>query len=163
MKTIVVGIGNPILRDDGVGIHVAQKLRDHITDPNVTIDEAFTGGLNLLEMILGYDRAILIDTIQTVEGRNGEVKRFHLDDIVGSCHSYNPHDVSLQEAVVLAEKLGENHIPKDIVVIGIVVKKMPLRFGEHLSTSIAAAVPKAVEMTLHELKKTQPWRKKEVT
>ncbi|PNX49375.1 MAG: hypothetical protein BV459_00065 [Thermoplasmata archaeon M11B2D] len=163
MKTIVVGIGNPILRDDGVGIHVAQELRNHITDPTVTVDEAFTGGMNLLEMILGYDKAILIDTIQTVKGRNGEVKRFHLDDIVRSCHSCNPHDVSLQEALVLAEKLGQNNIPKDIVVIGIVVKKMPLRFGEQLSTSIAAAVPQAVEMTLHELEKTQPWRKKELT
>ena len=163
MKTIILGIGNPILCDDGAGIHVAHQLKQHITDPSVTIDEAFTGGMNLLDMMLGYDKAILIDTINSAKGKNGEVKRFYLRDSKGSCHSCNPHDVSLQEALILAEKLGENHIPQDIVIIGIVVKKMSNRFGEQLSKSIAAAVPKAVEMTLNELKETQQWRKDELT
>ena len=45
MKTIVLGIGNLILRDDGVGIHVANELKKHIDDPSITIDEAITGGM----------------------------------------------------------------------------------------------------------------------
>jgi len=163
MKTIILGVGNPILRDDGAGIHVVHQLRQHIEDPTVTVDEAYTGGMNLLDMILGYDKAILIDTINSTTGKNGDVKRFYLRDSVVSCHSYNPHDLSLQEALKLAQKLGENHIPQEIVIIGIVVKKMPVHFGEQLSKKIAAAVPKAVEMTLNELRKTQQWRKKEVT
>ena len=163
MKTIVLGNGNPILRDDGAGIHVAHQLKEHISDPNVTIDEAFTGGMNLLDMIRGYDKAILIDTINNVKGKNGEVKRFSLHEANGSCHSYNPHDVSLQEALHLAEQLGETCIPQDIVIIGIVVKQIQVFFGEQLSKNIAAAVPKAVEMTLHELKKNQDPRKKALT
>jgi hydrogenase maturation protease len=163
MKTIVLGIGNPILRDDGVGIHVAQQLKQHVTDPSVTVDEAFTGGMNLLDILLGYDKAILIDTVTRADARNGDVLRFSLGDSPEPCHSCNPHDVSLQEALHLAERLGEKHIPRDIVVIGIVVKKMSVQFGEQLSKSIAAAVPKAVAMTLHELKKTKQWRKNTLT
>lgn len=150
MKTIILGVGNPILRDDGVGIHVSRQLKQRITDPTITIDEAYTGGMNLLDMMLGYDKAILIDTVNITNASDGEVRRFPLCD-ASSAHSYNPHDVSLQEALSLAEKLGERRIPRDIVVIGIVVKKMPLQFGEHLSEAIANAIPKAVNMTLVEL------------
>lgn len=152
MKTVVLGVGNPILRDDGVGIHVVNQLKEHINDPNVTIDEALTGGMNLLDMIQGYDKAILIDAIKMKNGRNGEVKRFLLSDF-SSVHSCNPHDVTFLEALRLAEKLGEDRIPREIVVIGIVLEEMPLEFGEQLSSTVAAAVPKAVEMTLSELGK----------
>ena len=163
MKTIVVGIGNPILRDDGAGIHVLNHLKQYITDPTITTEEAFTGGMNLLEIILGYDKAILLDTIHNTKWKDGDVKRCSLSDITESSHSCNPHDISLQEALNLAEKLGAEHIPKNIVIIGIVVHKPSYEFGEHLSKRIAAAVPKAVAMTLNELKKTEEWRRKKLT
>jgi len=165
MKTIVLGVGNPILRDDGVGLHVVKQLKQHINDPNVTIDEALTGGMNLLDMIRGYDKAILIDAIKIKHVQPGEVKRFLLSDF-SSIHSYNPHDVTLLEALRLAEKLGEDKIPHEIVVIGIVLEEMPLEFGEHLSSTVAAAVPKAVEMTLSELGKNlnkSRWSKDKLT
>lgn len=165
MKTIVLGVGNPILRDDGVGVHVVKQLKQHINDPNVTIDEALTGGMNLLDMIRGYDKAILIDAIKIKHAQPGEVKRFLLSDF-SSIHSYNPHDVTLLEALRLAEKLGEDKIPHEIVVIGVVLEEMPLEFGEHLSSTVAAAVPKAVEMTLYELGKNlnkSRWNKDKLT
>lgn len=165
MKTIVLGVGNPILRDDGVGIHVVKQLKQHIDDPSVIIDEALTGGMNLLDMIRGYDKAILIDAIKIKHAQLGEVKRFLLSDF-SSVHSYNPHDVTLLEALRLAEKLGEDQIPHEIVVIGIVLEEMPLEFGEHLSSTVAEAVPKAVEMTLSELGKNlneSSWNKDKLT
>ena len=61
-------------------------------------------------------------------------------------------DVSLIEAIEVAKKMRENRIPKEIIVIGIMMKKLPCEFGEKLSPKIAAAVPKAVEMTLNEIK-----------
>ena len=152
MKTIILGVGNPILCDDGVGIHVAKQLKQHINDPNVTVDEAFSGGMNLLDLLLGYDKAILIDAVKTKNAEHGEVRRFSLHDI-SSIHSCNPHDVSLVEALKIAEKLGENRIPREIIIIGILLKETPCEFGEKLSLKIAAAVPKAVDMTLSELEK----------
>ena len=152
MKTIILGVGNQILGDDGVGIHVTDILKERIMEPNITIDDAITGGMNLLELILGYDKAIIVDAVKTTVGKNGEVKRIPLEDF-STMHSCNPHDVSLNEAIEMAKKMGENRIPNEIIVIGILMKEIPCEFGEKLSKEIAAAVPKAVEMTLNEIKK----------
>ena len=108
--------------------------------------------MNLLELILGYDKAIIVDAVKTNKGENGEVKRIPLGDF-STMHSCNPHDVSLIEAIEMAKKMGENRIPREIIVIGILMKEIPCEFGERLSKTIAAAVPKAVEMTLNEIKK----------
>ena len=151
MKTIVLGVGNQILGDDGVGVHVANELKKHIQNPDVIIDEAITGGMNLLDLILGYDKVIIIDAVKTETRENGEVKRIPLNDF-STMHSCNPHDVSLVEAIKMATKLGETRIPKDIIVIGVMIKQIPCEFGEKLSKNIAAAVPKAVQMTLNEIK-----------
>ncbi len=154
MKTIVLGVGNPILCDDGVGIHVAREIKQKINDPEITVDEALTGGMNLLDLLYGYDKAILIDAININDARTGEVKRLLLNNFP-TVHSNNPHDVSLMEALELAKKLGEKRIPKEIIIIGIVLKEIPYVFGETLSPEIANAVPEAVQMTLHELKKNR--------
>ena len=152
MKTIILGVGNLILGDDGVGIHVVNELKKHIDDPNITIDEAITGGMNLLDLLLGYDKAIIIDAVKTDDEENGVVKRIPFGDF-STMHSCNPHDVSLIEAVEMAKKMGENQIPQEIIVIGILMKKIPCEFGEKLTKKISAAVPKAVVMTLNEIKK----------
>jgi hydrogenase maturation protease len=152
MKTIILGVGNPILGDDGVGIHIANEVKQRIKDPNITIDEALTGGMNLLDLILGYNKAIILDAVKTNDGEDGVIKRFPLGNF-STMHSCNPHDVSLKEAIQMAEKLGETKIPKEIVIIGVSMKNLPCEFGETLSEKIEEAVPKAVEMTLNELKK----------
>jgi len=152
MKTIVLGVGNSILSDDGVGIHVANQLKQKINNPNITIDEALTGGMSLLDLLLGYDKAIIIDAVKIDNVEEGEVKRIPLSTF-STMHSCNPHDVSLSEAIQMAEKLGETRIPKEIIIIGIAMKKLPCVFGENLSEKIAMAVPKAIEMTLSEIRK----------
>ena len=151
MKTIVLGVGNLILRDDGVGIHIANEVKKHIHDPNITVDEAITGGMNLLDLLLGYEKAIIIDAVKSKDGAHGEVRRIPLSDF-NTLHSCNPHDVSLIEAIDMAKKLGETNIPKEIVIIGVMMKEIPCEFGEELSKEISATVPKAVELTLNELK-----------
>ena len=152
MKTVVLGIGNQILGDDGVGIHVANEVKKQIEDPDITVDEAITGGMNLLDLLLGYDKAILIDAVKSDDGSHGEVRRIPISDF-NTMHSCNPHDVSLIEAIDMAKKLGESRIPKEIIIIGIMMKHIPCEFGETLSNEIAAAVPEAVKLTLDEIEK----------
>jgi hydrogenase maturation protease len=149
MKTIVLGIGNPILQDDGVGLHVITALRDQVHSPDITIGTAYTGGMNLLDVIREYEKVILVDAIKHKGSRTGDVKRFVLPE-ASSLHSSNPHDVSLSEALLLARRLGEFPLPKEIIVIGIVVENTS-DFGEQLSREVADAVPTAVQMVLGEL------------
>jgi len=151
-KTIVVGVGNPILGDDGVGIHVLRLLKERLKerkDSNVVFEEALTGGMNLLDLILDYDRAILIDA---VKGKQvGEVSCFQIADSE-TIHSFNPHDMSFLEAIQLAKRMGEDRIPQEIVVVGITVSEIS-SFKENLSKEVAKAIPKAVEMVLSKLYK----------
>jgi hydrogenase maturation protease len=153
MKTIVLGVGNPILQDDGVGVHVIQKLQQSFHDPFVVVDIAFTGGLNLLDLMKGYDKVILVDAVRKETGRIGEVQRLSLDD-TSVVHSGNPHDVSLSEALLLAKNLGEVNLPREIVIIGVVVNPT-YEFGEELSTEVKNAIPAAVQMILSEIKNTE--------
>jgi len=152
MKTIILGVGNLILGDDGVGIHVANEIKKRIRDPNITIDDAITGGMNLLDLLIGYDKAIIIDAVKSKNGQHGEVRKIKLNDF-NTMHSCNPHDVSLIEAIEMAKKMGEEKIPKEIIIIGIMMNEIPCEFGENLSKEIAEAVPIAVELTLKEIKK----------
>lgn len=108
--------------------------------------------MNLLDLLLGYDKAIIIDAVKTAQGKKGKVRRIPLGDF-STIHSCNPHDVSLIEAIEMAKKMGEKRIPQEIIIIGILMNHIPYEFGEKLSKEISSAVPKAIEMTLNELKK----------
>ena len=152
MRTIVLGVGNQILGNDGVGVHVANIVKKQVNDPNITIDEAITGGMNLLDLLIGYDKAVIIDAVKSEDGEHGEVRRIPISDF-NTMHSCNPHDVSLIEAIEMAKKMGEEKIPKEIVIIGVMMKEIPCEFGEILSDEIAAAIPEAVDLTLNEIKK----------
>jgi len=151
MKTIILGVGNQILGDDGVGVHISNELKKYIKNPNVTIDEAVTGGMNLLDLILGYDKAIILDAVKSEKDKHGIVQRIPINDFK-AMHSCNPHDVSLIEAIEIAKKMGENRIPKEIIIIGVMMKHISLEFNDKLSKKIAAAIPIAVKMTLDEIK-----------
>lgn len=71
MKTLVLGMGNPILCDDGVGIRVARVLLEKPQLPDVTIEEFSLAGMDLLELLSGYDRAIIIDAIEADGAKPG--------------------------------------------------------------------------------------------
>jgi hydrogenase maturation protease len=151
-KILVLGIGNPILCDDGVGIHVARHLKSLIKDTNIIVDEAYTGGLCLVDILRGYTKSILIDAIKSPQDKNGTIKRLTLDDLP-TTHSSNPHDMSLYTAIQLAEKMGDT-LPQEIIIIGIAVNT-PSCFGEELTPEINKSVPRAIRLVLDELGKTR--------
>jgi hydrogenase maturation protease len=144
MKTIVIGIGNPILRDDGVGIQIIKRFRELVEGLDVAIEEASTGGMNLLDLILGYDRAVLVDAVSMEDRDLGEVVVIREVDKMKTAHSTNPHDTSFPEAIEVAIKMGEQNIPKEIVLVGVNIRPV-YEFGEGLSREVELAVPVALE------------------
>lgn len=139
-RTVVVGIGNPILGDDGVGLHVARRLKG---STGFDVREAYTGGLNLLDQIIGYDRAVLIDAVYLEDMKLGEVKVMSLSDL-GSVHSTNPHDATLMEALELSRSMGEQGLPSDIVLVGIRIERVS-EFSEELSPVVSRSMEEALE------------------
>jgi hydrogenase maturation protease len=153
-KTIILGVGNPILCDDGVGIHVAEELKKQINKPDVKIDTAFTGGMNLLDLLIDNDRAILIDAVKMKNRKLGDIELLKIGEL-SAFHTGNPHDVSLPQALELAKRLGEKRIPKDIKIVGINIGELSCEFGEELSNEIKKSVPKAVDIVKKEVEKDE--------
>ena len=155
-KTVVLGLGNPILTDDGVAIYVVRAAADRSTLTNgATFVEASVGGLRLLDLLEGYDRAILVDAIKTREGQPGNIYWLCPSDIQGSLHSGSTHDLSLPAALDLGRRLGMR-LPGDdnLAILAIEVEDV-LTVGEACTPAVTKAIPRAVEAVWTELKE---WR-----
>lgn len=155
-KTLIIGLGNPILTDDGVGVKVARELEGLINlnaHPELTITEASAGGLRLMEALLGYDRVILIDAFYLHPETNipGKIHHLSLDDlrsISPTQHSTSAHDTSLITALDAAEKMGY-HIPGEFSIYAVEVENI-LEFSETPTPAVAKAIPVVVSQILEE-------------
>lgn len=163
MKTLVLGLGNPILTDDGVGIHIVRAAERRARalpgwedeGRAVTFAEASVGGLRLLEVLVGYERAILVDAIQTPGGRPGQIHRLGLPalssrggDLRASLHSGSTHDLTLPGALALGRELGLC-LPgdADIAIVAVEAEDV-LTFGETCTPAVEASIPGAVDQLL---------------
>ncbi len=149
MKTLVLGLGNSILTDDAVGFAVVEEVRRRIDREDVTLSQASVGGLGLLELVVGYDRVIILDAIQTGLAAPGYIHRLTPDEFRGSLRAASSHDVSLTTALEIGRQLSKD-LPKEIVIIAVEAADVE-SFGEELTPTVAATVPEVVELTLQEL------------
>jgi len=150
MRTLVVGLGNPLLTDDRVGLVVARALRDRLADRvDVDVEEDFNGGLRLMERMVGYDRAIVVDAICTGEVA-GSIHSLHGGDMPTQ-HSASGHDATLRTALDFGRRVGAD-LPRDedVLVIGIEAADVST-FGTRCTSKVQAAVPVAVETVLSAL------------
>lgn len=156
MKTLVVGLGNPILSDDGVGVKVAHAVERRLPielQDLVSVTEASVGGLRLMEMMIGYDRVLLIDALMpTAAMPPGTICRLTLEDlatITPTQHSASAHDTSLVTALRMGEKMGLP-LPEEISIFAVTVENV-LDFSEECTPAVDRAMPSTVEMVLAEL------------
>ncbi len=146
---IVVGLGNPILSDDCVGLRVAEALRQRIDCEDIAIIDTSIAGLDFLDLLAGYDRAIIIDAIQTGEGKAGQIYRLEPGSFRATRHATTPHDVNFATALELGRRLGLP-LPKDITIFGIEVQDV-VNLGETCTSAVEKAIPVCADMVLNEL------------
>jgi hydrogenase maturation protease len=149
MKTLVLGMGNPILSDDGIGIKVARELGKKLEDPQVTISETSAAGLTLLDSIVGYDKVIIIDAIQTNKGQAGQIYRMKPEDFSFAKHPSSPHQINLITALELGKML-DLVMPKEITMFAIEAKDVST-FSERGTPEVEGTIPEVVKMVLEEL------------
>ena len=160
-KTLIIGLGNPILTDDGVGVKVAQELETLIdldVHPELTITEASAGGLRLMEAMLGFDRVVLIDAfyLNPETTTPGKIHHLTLDDlrsISPTQHSTSAHDTSLVTALDAAEKMGYQ-IPQEFSIYAVEVENI-LDFSETPTPAVAKTIPIVVSRIIEELSLTK--------
>ncbi|MBI3987502.1 MAG: hydrogenase maturation protease [Lentisphaerae bacterium] len=147
MKTIVVGMGNPVLTDDGVGMEVARQVRQAgNSDSDAEVVELCAGGLRIMEAVAGYDRAILVDAMTTGNWVPGTVRRLRMEEARLTRNGSCIHDTGLVEALEIGRLAGVR-VPDDVRIVGIEVEDATT-FGETLTAAVAAAVPEAVACVL---------------
>lgn len=149
IKTLVLGLGNPILGDDGVGLEVARELKGRLTQQDVTVVEASLAGLDTLELLAGYDRAVIIDSIQTKEGNVGQIYRLDLAALDNTRHAASFHDINLATALALGRQLKLD-LPRQIDLFAIEVADVTT-FCEEFTPELNRAVSDCVDMIAHEL------------
>ena len=155
MKTLVLGMGNTILCDDGVGIYAVREVAQRFEREDVDFGEASVGGLRILDVIGGYERVIMVDAIQTPDGEPGEIHVLSPQDLRLSLHAGSSHDLSLPGALALGRGMGLT-VPadEDFVIVAIEVEDV-LTFSEACTPAVEKAIPGVVDRVLDELRSTE--------
>ena len=150
MRTLILGLGNPIRCDDGVGNKIADILAEKIKSPEVKVIETDTSGLGLLDFLSGYERVIIIDAIQTHRGEVGQVYRLGLTDLLAPSQSPLTHGIDLPTALELGQRIGLP-MPQEVVIFAVEAEDI-ITFSENCTPKVREAIPKVVELVLQELK-----------
>ncbi len=144
---LVMGIGNILLRDEGVGIRVIEAMRGMDLPPGVELVDGATGGLDLIDVVAGRRKVIVIDAAQA-DVEPGTVMRMRPEDLAPPGDGSIPqHEMGLLETLKAAETLGSS--PREVVIFGIQTKEVC--WGLDLSDELAAVVPQVIQLVIAEL------------
>jgi hydrogenase maturation protease len=149
-KTLIIGIGNEILGDDGIGPRIVHDLSQIIHEKGFFFNTACAGGLEIIEHITGFDRVIFIDAIHTSDGTPGEVYYFVPSDFRDTSNLSNLHDISFHTALELAAKLNMN-LTDDLHIIAIEIKEDTV-FSDRLTESLNEKYPVILNEVISKVK-----------
>jgi hydrogenase maturation protease len=147
--TLVIGLGNPLRGDDGVGVRVAQILAEQALSPGVEVMDGGTQGLGIVNLMEGRQRVIVVDAADV--GRSpGQFVRFTLDEarLLGDDQHLSVHAAGLRDALLLAQAL--KMLPDQVIIFG--VQPASLEWESTLSPQVEATLPDLIEAVLAELK-----------
>lgn len=149
--TIVIGLGNPILGDDAVGLHVAAALKSEFAGvAGIVIEELHAGGLRLMDAIAGFERAVIVDAMCSGALRPGSVRRLDAGQLGQARNLASTHDTNLPTALELGRLLGLR-MPREVTVYGIEARDVDT-FDEALSADVRRSVPEVVRLIARELR-----------
>lgn len=147
--TVIIGMGNPLLSDDGVGIAVAHAVAERLRHTmGLTVTELHTGGIRLMESMAGFKRAVVVDAMLS-GAAPGTLLQFDPADFVTTKNTFSSHDTDFATAYDLGRMAGVL-LPEQISFWGIEAREFDL-FGERFTDEVAAAVPGAVDRIVAQL------------
>ena len=144
VRTLVVGVGNPILSDDGVGIYAARMLLARGLS-GVSIEELPASGLELLDMVMDYDKVVIIDAIQTKDGSPGDHYIMAEEDFKRTVHGSSPHGFNIATALAMGRKVVPERMPKEVVFVAIEAEDL-VNVREEMTPKVSASLPAIVDM-----------------
>ena len=146
-RVLVLGVGNTLLTDDGAGVLAARRVGELLADDEpVTVEEAEVAGFALIDLIDGYDRAVIIDALTTAGGVPGTVSEHSLDEFEPASHLAAGHEIDLPTAVALSREMGGSP-PSEIHVVCIEAEDV-LTVDETCTPAVAEAIEPAARLAL---------------
>ena len=142
MNTIVIGLGNTVLSDDGVGVFAARRLRSRL-DSSIDVIEAELAGLDLMEMMKDHDRAVIIDAIKLDGEEPGTVFKLRHDDLKITPRLASCHDIDLGTAIALGRRLGF-HMPDEVIIYAVQAEDS-LTLHEGCLQKVESVIPALVD------------------
>lgn len=146
---LILGIGNLVMTDDGVGVQVVQRLqREYRFPAQVDIMDGGTLGLDILPRLEGIERLIVVDAVETGQAP-GTCVRLSGDEIPVALETkISPHQMGLKDLLSVAMLMG--HAPREMVLVG--VQPGSIEMGTELTCDVAAKVEYMVDNVLNELR-----------
>ena len=145
--TAVLGLGNLVHSDDGVGVHAIQRLqRDPRVPPGIVLLDGGTHGLGLLPHVLGFSRLLVVDAVDAGEPP-GTVVRFEGSALHGLPGKSSVHQLGFADMMVALKLLGE--APPELVVFG--VQPLSTEWSSELTPPVLEALPALLDAVLRQL------------
>jgi hydrogenase maturation protease len=148
MKTLVLGIGNPILTDDGVGIEIARRIEQH--NPDVVVEETNEAAIALLDLVMDYERLIIIDSIMTEDGQPGKLYKLGLEDFSPKMDFMSAHGMDIATAFEVGRGIG-CRLPQSVSIYAVEVKDNS-NFSESCTPELAARIAPITQKIIAEEK-----------
>jgi hydrogenase maturation protease len=124
-------------------------LGGRLSDPDVSLNETSLAGVNLLDFLVGYNRAIIVDAIQTPQGKAGSIYRLTPEEFDVSCHTTSTHDIGVIATIELGKKLGLS-LPGEIHIVAIEAGDVTT-LSESCTPEVEKAIPLVVNMIIAEM------------
>jgi hydrogenase maturation protease len=146
-KIVILGIGNVILRDEGVGVHAVRELEGRDLPPRVQVIDGGTALMDLLTVIQEAERIIVIDALKG-GGEAGTIYRVTPDDLMAETErALSLHQVGLLEVLGMVKQLGGD---PQVVIIGVEPKE--ISWGMELTPEVEARLPRVIDAVFEELR-----------
>ncbi len=146
---LVLGLGNTLMGDDGVGVAAVQELK-RLGLEGVELKEGGVRGIGLLPVLRGRRRVVIIDAVRGGGGEPGTIYRITGEELAEAEFSLlSLHQLALEHVLALGRELLGGEFPEEIVIYGVEVEKV--RPGEGLSEPVERALPRLVKLVLKEV------------
>ena len=151
-KVLLLGIGNPLLTDDGIGIVAAREISE-MGLPGVDVEEATASGIEVMEMMLGYEKVVVVDAIMWPDHEPGEVLRLDEKDFSHTVHGSSPHGVNISTAIALGRQTTPEEMPREIVFLAMQAEDVST-FSERQTPRVRKSIPAFISAVLKEVGRT---------
>ncbi len=143
---LLLGIGSPIVCDDGLGFRVVEEIKN-MNLPDLDTDQQSVSGLDLIEIMMDYQKVVVVDAIVTEKYPAGTVMLLEPEDYKSALHGTNPHETNVHMAIELGHRLFPGRMPKDIKFIAVEVNDV-YTVTDVMTEDVEKAVPAAVQAVL---------------